>query len=87
MNTADMIIHVHPELDANTRADLTKNVEGHVGVDCAEFDHHTHPHALIVKYDPDAVQSMQILEMVRKVDPVASISWPVIMASAEHQCG
>jgi hypothetical protein len=26
-----------------------------------------------VKYDPDAVQGMQILDMVRKMDPVATI--------------
>lgn len=73
MNTADMLIYVHPELDAKERTHLGKWVEGCVGVDCAEFDHHTHPHALIVKYDPDAVQGMQILDMVRKVDPLATI--------------
>jgi hypothetical protein len=28
---------------------------------------------LIVKYDPDTVQGMDILNMVRKVDPVASM--------------
>jgi len=73
MNTADMLIHVHPELDAQNRAHLEKWVAECDGVDCAEFDHHTHPHALLVKYDPDAVQGMQILDMVRKVDPVATI--------------
>jgi len=73
MNTADMLIYVHRELDAKARTHLEKWVEGRVGVDCAEFDHHTHPHTLIVKYDPDAVQGMQILDMVRKVDPVATI--------------
>jgi hypothetical protein len=72
MNTADMLIHVHPELDAESRADLEKMVAVRVGVDCAEFDHHTHPHALVVKYDPDTIQGMQILDMVRKVDPVAT---------------
>jgi hypothetical protein len=45
---------------------------GCVGVDCAEFDHHTHPHAMIVKYDPDEIQGEQILKIVRTVDPVAS---------------
>lgn len=73
MNTADMLIYVHPELDPKARTHLEKWVGGRVGVDCAEFDHHTHPHALIVKYDPDAVQGMQILDMVRKVDPVATM--------------
>jgi hypothetical protein len=72
MNTADMLIYVHPELDAKGRAHLESWISGCVGVDCAEFDHHTHPHALIVKYDPDTVQGMQILNMVRKIDPAAT---------------
>ncbi|MFZ5524794.1 MAG: hypothetical protein ACOY9D_12035 [Pseudomonadota bacterium] len=72
MNTADMIIHVHPELDAKARTHLEKWIGGCIGVDCAEFDHHKHSHALIVKYDPDTVQGMQILNMVRKIDPVAT---------------
>lgn len=73
MNTADMLIHVHPELDAKDRANLEQWVAECDGVDCAEFDHHTHPHALIVKYDPDAIRGMQILDRVRKVDPVATM--------------
>ena len=42
------------------------------GVDYAEFDHHAHPHSLIVKYDPDEIQGMQILDIVRTLDPVAT---------------
>ena len=48
-------------------------VEGRPGVDCAEFDSHSHYHAMMVRYDPDAVQGMQILQAVRKTDPMASI--------------
>ena len=73
MNTADMLIYVHPELDAPTRSQLAKAVEGKIGVDCAEFNRHAHPHALIVKYDPDAVEGMQILNVVRETDPAAKI--------------
>ena len=73
MNTADMLIYVHPELEKRSRADLERMVEGKIGVDCAEFDHHVHPHALIVRYDPDMVRGIQILDMVRKADPQASI--------------
>jgi len=71
MNTADMMIHVHPELDAHAKTDLEKKLMGHIGVDCAEFNHDPHSHALLVKYDPDAVEGMEILQMVRKIDPVA----------------
>lgn len=73
MNIADILIHVHSELDAQNRTHLENLVVECDGVVCAEFDHHTHPHALIVKYDPDAVRSMQILDIVRKVDPVAGM--------------
>ena len=73
MNTADMMIHVHPELDVQERTDLEKKVMGRIGVDCAEFNHHAHPHALLVKYDPDEVEGMEILQMVRRLDPAASI--------------
>lgn len=65
MHIADILIHVHPELDADARTDVTRKLEGHAGVDCAQFNHHAHPHALIVKYDPDAIEGMQILQMVR----------------------
>ncbi|MFA5825107.1 MAG: hypothetical protein WC825_03930 [Gallionellaceae bacterium] len=72
MNTVDMMIHVHPELDARMRTDLERQLMGRVGVDCAEFEHKPHPHSIMVKYDPDAIEGMTILQMVRKVDPVAS---------------
>jgi len=73
MNKADMLIYIHPELDAHKRADLEKMVEGRIGVDCAEFDAHTHNHAMLVRYDPDTIQGAQILDVVRKMDPVATM--------------
>ncbi len=72
MNTADMLIYVHPEFDADARTRLERKIMGCIGVDCAEFAHQPHPHTLLVKYDPDAVQGMQILDMVRQVDPQAT---------------
>lgn len=72
MNTVDMLIHVHPELDTQTRTNLERRILECCGVDCAEFAHLSHPHSLIVKYDPDEIQGMQILEIVRTLDPVAT---------------
>lgn len=72
MHAADMLIHVHQELDAQARNTLEKRIMGCIGVDCAEFDHHPHHHSLVVKYDPDEIQGMQILDIVRTVDPVAT---------------
>jgi hypothetical protein len=71
MNTADMMIHMHQDLDAQTRTNLERNLMGHIGIDCAEFDRNPHTHSILVKYDPDAVEGMEILQMVRKIDPEA----------------
>ena len=71
MKNADMLIHVHPELDADERMSLERRVMECCGVDCAEFIHKPHPHAMIVKYDPAEIEGMQILQVVRTVDPVA----------------
>ena len=73
MNTADMLIHVHPTLSAQARTNLEKNLLGHIGVDCAEFEHRPQPHAILVKYDPDTIRGMDILQTVRKFDPKASM--------------
>jgi hypothetical protein len=73
MNKADMLIYVHPELDMQKRTYLGKMVEGHIGVDCAEFDARSHYHAMKVQYDPDAIDGAQILDEVRKMDPAATM--------------
>jgi hypothetical protein len=73
MNKADMLIYVHPALDEQTRTDLEMMIEERAGVACAEFNPHIHHHALMVKYDPDSIEGMQILDMVRRTDPSASM--------------
>jgi hypothetical protein len=73
MKTVDVLIHVHPELSGEDRAKVMQRVSASVGVVSASFDKHKHPHAMTVQYDPDAVQSKQILEVVRQHDPAASM--------------
>jgi len=73
MNMADILIYVHPEFDEQKRRHLENWVTGCIGVDCAEFDHHLHPHSLIVKYDSDTIKGKQILDRVRKLDPAATM--------------
>ena len=73
MNAADIMIHMHQELDAQARTELERKLSGRVGVDCAEFIRSPNPHSLMVRYDPDALAGMEILQMVRKLDPVASM--------------
>ena len=73
MDTVDVLIHVHPELSPEARTKLELDVMANTGVIAANFDHHKHPHALTVLYNPDAVQSKQILDTVKLVDPSASM--------------
>ncbi len=72
MNTIDMMIHVHPTLDAHARADLERKLMGRAGIDCAEFRSDTHPHSLVVSYDADTIKRMDVLNIVRETDPDAT---------------
>lgn len=73
MDTPDILIYVHPELSAEGRARIENEVMGCKGVIAADFDHHKHPHALMVVYNPDATNGKKILSAVRKHDPAASM--------------
>lgn len=73
MNTSDVMVHIHPELSAEERAKVAAEVKKCLGVISACFDHHTHPHALTVVYDPDAISSKKILGAAQKFDPAASL--------------
>lgn len=74
MKNVDVLIYVHPELSAEDRARLAREVAGSVGVISANFDQHPHPHALLIQYNPDATQSKQVLEVVRRHDPAATMA-------------
>lgn len=73
MDTADVLIHIHPELSADERNKLVDTMLANKGVMAASFDHHEHPHALTVVYDPDAVHGAALLEVARKVSPTANM--------------
>lgn len=73
MDTVDVLIHVHPELSAETRTKVEQEVMACDGVIAANFDHHKHPHALTVLYVPDKIQVKKILETVKRCDPAATM--------------
>ena len=73
MDTPDILIYVHPELSAESRAKVENEVRGCAGVIAANFDHHKHPHALTVVYNADATSGKQILAAVQRYDPAASM--------------
>jgi hypothetical protein len=73
MDTVDVLIYVHPELPADARSTVEREVLACAGVLSADFDHHKHPHALTVLYNPEAVKDQKILETVRRHDPAATM--------------
>lgn len=74
MSTVDMLIHVHPELPPEARAEVEQAVSACDGVITANFDHHKHPHALIVLYNSDVIQGKQMLDVVKRHDPTATMA-------------
>lgn len=74
MPTADLLIHVHPELSQQARTKVEKDVSDSNGVISAHFDHHKHPHALIVLYNPDSIKSNAILDVAKQYDPAATMA-------------
>jgi hypothetical protein len=74
MPTVDLLFHVHPELSMEARTKLEQEASACNGVISANFDHHKHPHALIVLYNPDAIQSKKILDVVKRHDPAATMA-------------
>jgi predicted glycoside hydrolase/deacetylase ChbG (UPF0249 family) len=67
------MIYVQPELSEDDRSKIEKDVGERAGVIPSHFDHHKHPHALMVLYNLDAISEKEILASVRKYDPAASM--------------
>jgi len=70
MDTADIIIHIHPELSAENQQKIESTLSGHDGVVSVHFSP-GHPHALTVVYDPRTITSDLILAEVREWDSEA----------------
>ncbi|MBI3480975.1 MAG: hypothetical protein HY016_11575 [Nitrosomonadales bacterium] len=73
MDTPDILIYVHPELSAEGRSKIENALMGCAGVLAADFDQHTHAHALKVLYNSGVISGKQILAAVRQYDPAASM--------------
>jgi hypothetical protein len=72
MDIADVLIHVHPELSAPQRAKIEDELGGRNGVISLHFSP-GHPHVLKVAYDPQAITSREILDLVRRWDEAATM--------------
>jgi len=72
MDIVDILIHVHPELSVEQRAKIEHEIGVHKGVMSVHFST-GHPHQLTVAYDPQAIASKRILELVRVSDKAATM--------------
>jgi len=73
INIVDIVIHVHPELSEEQRANLQQAVRDCDGVlsDCFMDEH---PHVFTVAYNPDLISSAEVLKQVRTCDPEAMMA-------------
>lgn len=67
MDIADILIHIHPDLQAEQRAKIEEALGSRGGVVSAHFSPEQ-MHELIVAYDPEVISSATILEKVRQWD-------------------
>ena len=61
----DVTIHVDETLPENQRTDLVDKVRERDGV-VSVGNHADKPHLLVVEYNPDKVNSQELLSMVKK---------------------
>lgn len=73
MNTPDVLFYIHPEMSADGCHKMEQELMACTGVLAANFEHRDHPHMLDVLYDSDITDSTQLLMMVRKFDPAATM--------------
>jgi len=73
MDIADILIHVHPDLLAEQRAELEEALSSSEGVVSVHFSPQ-HTHELTVAYDPKAINSETILEQARQWDQEAMMA-------------
>jgi len=71
VNIADIIVHLHPESSCDDRDKVERDLRALNGVISVHFNAEEHPHAMVVAYNPDAVNSQEILAETRKCDSEA----------------
>ncbi len=75
MNTdisiADIVVHLHPDATPECRGRIEEGLRDKDGVVSVHFNEEEHPHALVVAYNPEAVNSETLLAEIRKCDEKA----------------
>ena len=72
MNTdisiADIVVHLHPEASDECKSNIENGLRDHDGVVSVHFNSDDHPHAMVVAYNPRAIDSQALLAEIRKCD-------------------
>ena len=63
---ADMYVHLHQDSLCDDKGKLEKELCESIGVFSVHFDEDEHRNAMIVAYNPEAVSSDELLEIIRK---------------------
>ena len=75
MNTADILIDIHPDFSDDRRTTLENDLRSLEGVVTAHFDtKHPKSHGLFVEYNPTMVNADTILNTARTADDHATMS-------------
>jgi len=72
MNTdisiADFVVHLHPDTTTECKGRIDEGLRAQEGVVSVHFNEEERPHALVVAYNPEAVDSQTLLGEIRKCD-------------------
>ena len=71
VSIVDVVVHLHPESSRDDREAIETQLRALNGVVSVHFSEETHPHALVVAYNPDVISSETLLGAVRTVDSKA----------------
>ncbi len=72
MDIVDILIHIHPDLQPETRFRVEEALRSREGVVSVHFSP-GHVHELTVAYDPDVINSETILGQIRQWDAAATM--------------
>lgn len=68
ISIADIVVHLHPDTNAECKGRIEEGLRALDGVVSVHFNEEDHPHALVVAYNPKAVNSESLLAEIRKCD-------------------
>lgn len=71
VSIADVVVHLHPDTSIDDPGKIDELLRNHDGVVSVHFNQQSHPHAVVVAYNPDAITSTEVLEEIRKCDSQA----------------